>query len=165
MNRHPLDSETRPARLRYRFPRWRRLARSRDYRRVFADGKVFIDGELILHAAPNGGNPTRLGTAISRRVGSSARRNRIKRLIREAFRLNCHRFPEGLDLVVTVRKGAELTLDSISASLVGLVAKAAEVCLGDRPRGRSAGGPREKRSAHGSSSSAGWTSQDGGVAP
>jgi ribonuclease P protein component len=72
--------------------------------------------------------------AISRRIGRAARRNRIKRLIRESFRLNQHRFPEGLDLVVVPRKRSRLTLETISASLCKLVPRAAAACL-PRPRG------------------------------
>jgi len=112
-------------RARYRFPRSRRLLRRAEYGRVFAAKRVFIDEELILHAVANGGRPTRLGLAIGRKVGNAVRRNRIKRLIREAFRLNQHRFPDGLDLIVVVRKGARLTHETISASLCGLVARAA----------------------------------------
>jgi len=111
-------------RTRYQFPRSRRLLQRAEFGRVFAAKRVFIDEELILHTAANGGQPTRLGLAIGRKVGNAVRRNRIKRLIREAFRLNQHRFPDGLDLVVVVRKGAQLTFETISASLCGLVARA-----------------------------------------
>lgn len=116
--------------MRYRFPRRRRLTRSGDFRRVFSAKQVFIDRELIVHAAANGGRPTRLGMAVSRKVGGAVRRNRIRRLMRESFRLNQHRFPEGLDLVLVPRRGAELTLEALSASLVKLVARAARACLG-----------------------------------
>jgi ribonuclease P protein component len=124
-----------PDRLRYTFPRWRRLTRSADYERVFEAKQVFIDRELIVHAAPNGGRPTRLGMAISRKVGRAVRRNLIKRLMREAFRLNQHRFPDGLDLVVVPRKGALLTLESVSASLCKLVPRAA-ACVARPTSGR-----------------------------
>ena len=118
--------------MRYGFSRSRRLIRPGDYRRVFAAKRVFIDEELILHAADNGGGPTRLGTAISRKVGRAVRRNRIKRLIREAFRLNQQRIPNGLDLVVVPRKGARLTLETVSASLCRLADRAARASQADR---------------------------------
>ena len=118
--------------LRYRFPRARRIRLTSEYRRVFDAKQVFIDRELILHAAANGGRPTRLGMAVSRKVGGAVRRNRIRRLMREAFRLNQHRFPDGLDVVLVPRKGAQLTFESISASLCKLVQRAADACLGTR---------------------------------
>ena len=123
---------------RYRLPKSRLLTRSRDYGRVFDAKQVFADGELVLYAAANGGLPTRLGTAIGRKVGGAVRRNRIKRLIREAFRLNQGRFPDGLDVVVVTRKGARLTLETIAASLLSLVDRAAAACLdvgARQPRG------------------------------
>lgn len=116
-------------RPRYFLPRSRRLRLKTDFRRVFAARQVFIDRELIVHAAANGGRPTRLGLAVTRKVGSAVRRNRIRRLMREAFRLHQHRFPTGLDLVLVPRKGAQLTLESISASLCKLVERAGRACL------------------------------------
>ena len=112
--------------VRYKFSRARRLPGPAAFRRVYAAKRVFIDNELIVHAAPNGGGPTRLGTSITRKIGGSVRRNRVKRIIREAFRLSQHRLPPGLDLVVIPRKGATLTLSAVSESLVALVTKAAD---------------------------------------
>ncbi len=128
MNQKPPESID-ERRVRYRFPRARRLLRPTEYRRVYATKQVFIDRELILHGAANGGRPTRLGLAISRKLGGAVRRNRIKRLMRESFRLNQHRFPDGLDIVLVPRKGAQLTLESISVSLLKLLPRAAGVLL------------------------------------
>ena len=63
---------------------------------------------------------TRLGISMSRRVGSAARRNRIKRLLREAYRLNRHSWPSGLDLVIVPRPHEPLGLVEYVA-LVGLL--------------------------------------------
>ena len=127
-------------RVRYGFPRSRRLLRPIEYQRVYATKQVFIDRELIVHAAPNGRRPTRLGLAISRKIGGAVRRNRIKRLMREAFRLNQHRFADGLDLVVIPRKGAQLTLESISLSLCKLLPRAAHSLLAADRQGEDATG-------------------------
>jgi len=53
--------------------------------------------------APGEIGTTRLGVVAGRKVGHAVTRNRIKRLLREAFRLNKQRFPPGHDIVIIVR--------------------------------------------------------------
>jgi len=51
-----------------------------------------------------GGQPwSRLGISVPRKVGNAVRRNRIKRIVRETFRLHREIFPQSSDIVVTVR--------------------------------------------------------------
>jgi len=49
----------------------------------------------------------RLGITASKKIGKSVKRNRVKRLIREFFRLNKYHFPQGYDLVIIPYKGAD----------------------------------------------------------
>jgi ribonuclease P protein component len=75
-------------------------------------------GPLAVSAVPNGLEHSRLGLAIGRRVGPAVERNRLKRLIREAFRLEQRVLPRGFDFVVTVRSAAEATLPACREALV-----------------------------------------------
>ncbi len=61
---------------------------------------------FIISAMQNGRGLTRLGITVSKRIGNSVVRNRIKRLIREFYRLHKALFPRGYDVVVTARKSA-----------------------------------------------------------
>ena len=88
------------------FPRSRRLLKPDEYRRVFNDGRRSADRHFLVLALPNGLIDARLGLAVSKKTSRRAvERNRIKRLIRESFRLH-QRTLCGLDLVVVSRSGA-----------------------------------------------------------
>lgn len=58
---------------------------------------------FTLHGRKNGGRASRLGITVSRKAGKATVRNRIKRLLREAFRKSRERLPRGLDLVAVAR--------------------------------------------------------------
>jgi ribonuclease P protein component len=81
-------------------------------------------GPLTVYGLPNGLGFPRLGMSVSRKVGTAVRRNRIRRLIRESFRLLQHDLPQGYDLVVVVRPHEPLILAEyqklLTATLVRL---------------------------------------------
>lgn len=64
---------------------------------------VRLGGTMIVFGRVNGLAHSRLGLSVGRVVGGAVERNRVKRLIREAFRLDQHSLPQGLDFVVSVR--------------------------------------------------------------
>jgi len=81
-----------------------RLSRSADFERVYRQGRSHSNRLLVLHVFPRGdAEPARLGLSVSRKVGGAVERNRVKRLLREAFRLEDPKLRRGLDLVVAAR--------------------------------------------------------------
>ncbi|MBS7526525.1 ribonuclease P protein component [Fusibacter paucivorans] len=67
-----------------------RLKKSSDFSRVYKRGKSYADKYLVLYYLPNNSGETRVGVSVSKKVGKSVVRNRVKRLIKEAFRLNAN---------------------------------------------------------------------------
>ena len=90
-------------------PKRARLSRSADFERVLRRGRSHPGRELVLHVFPRGQDegPPRLGLSVSRKVGGAVERNRVKRLLREAFALESSRLPPGTDAVVVARADAK----------------------------------------------------------
>jgi ribonuclease P protein component len=111
-------------------PKSRRLHLQADFDRVHRANVYAADAVLVVRAAPNNIGVTRLGISISRKAGTAVVRNRWKRLIREAFRLQRERIPEGLDLVVRPRLGAVPDNVAVRSSLVALASRLARRAKG-----------------------------------
>src|SRR4051812_24503390 len=98
-----------PERL-FRYAHKHRLTHERQFEAVYAGKTRQSRGPLTVFAIPNDLGIPRLGLSVGKRVGTAPRRNRVKRLLREAFRLMQHDLPTGYDLVINVRPHEELIL-------------------------------------------------------
>jgi ribonuclease P protein component len=93
-----------------------------DFRRVYERRRSVSDNWLIIYACENQLAHLRLGLSVSRKVGPAVHRNRLRRLYREAFRLNRSQLPAvGLDLVLIPRTSSEPPLTELEKSLIKLV--------------------------------------------
>ncbi len=109
----------------HRFLRTHRVRRTTDFQRAYRRRCTAGDRTLLVFAHGNTLPHARLGLSVSRKVGGAVRRNRWKRLLREAFRLEQPKLPAGIDLIVIPRPEAEPSLALIRQSLSRLARKAA----------------------------------------
>jgi ribonuclease P protein component len=119
-------SDPTPPTRRYRYPQRLHVKRTADFDRIMKEGHRVGDRRIMLWALPNDLPYTRLGLAVGRKHGHAVRRNRIKRLLREAFRLSRDQLPAGYDLVCVPLARGKAALAGYCESFVKLAARVAE---------------------------------------
>lgn len=124
-----------------------RLITQRDFRAVYGRGRRASGDWVTVVVWPRrkGEIPdARIGVSVSKEHGGAVRRNKIKRLLREAFRLERVQLPDNVDVVLIPKKREErLPLAELRSELPQLVQKALRAPK-RRPRPRS--NPRRKPS-------------------
>ena len=102
------------------------LRKNREFARVYNTGNRLHGAGFSLIWSENAFAWNRLGISVGRKTGRAVDRNRIKRIIREAFRLHRQVFPAQSDIVVTVRPGFALNSPAeVVASVKGLLGSGA----------------------------------------
>ena len=87
------------------FPKQVRLRKRREYLAVQRSRHRVVTTHFIVYGRGNRDGCARVGITVSRKVGRAHQRNKIKRRVREAFRLNQGEMPKGWDLVLVARQG------------------------------------------------------------
>ncbi|MDP1993244.1 MAG: ribonuclease P protein component [Syntrophales bacterium] len=100
------------------FSKDERIRKRQDYLRIYEQGARRYSHRFTIITCRNPLGITRLGTTVSKKAGNAVQRNRIKRLLREFFRLNKSRLPTAQDIVIIAKKGIlPLTYNEVRAEL------------------------------------------------
>jgi ribonuclease P protein component len=86
----------------------RRLSRSGEFERVYREGRSHANRHLVVYAFPRSDDDAepRLGVSVGRKLGGAVDRNRMKRLLREAFWAGADDLEPGHDFVIVARPPA-----------------------------------------------------------
>ncbi len=97
-----------------RFRKKERLLKRGEFQQVFDKGEQYGNYQFKIYALLNDVSMSRLGLVVGKKFGNAPRRNRFKRIFREAYRLNKSLLDKNVDIIVIPRPGLkELTLRSI----------------------------------------------------
>lgn len=116
----------------------RRLSRSGEFDRVYRDGSSHATRYLVLYTFPRrdeGSEDVRLGVSVSRKVGGSVERNKVKRALREAFWELADRLPPRHDFVLVARAEIKELIDRDGTA--GAAKSLEEALAAASPGGRS----------------------------
>ena len=104
------------------------LRKNAQFQTVYSNGKSYGNKLFVMYALKNGTEGNRIGISVSKKVGNSVIRHRVKRLVRENYRLHEKMFNSGLDIVVIARSGAaDLGFHDVESALLHLL-KLHKIC-------------------------------------
>ena len=104
------------------------------FRRLYAKGKTAVFPTMAVYARPNGSKSSRLGFTVGTKVGKAVRRNKVRRRLREAYRIHEEQMLPGWDLVVVARvKSAHVPYRQLEKDLLRALDKLGVRKGGDKP--------------------------------
>ena len=108
------------------FKRTQGLKKDSDFRKVYKHGKSFANRNLVMYILDNKSDSTREGISVSKKVGNAINRNKIRRRIKESYRLNIDaNVKYGYDIVFIARVAIkEADYKDIEKSMNHLIRKA-----------------------------------------
>ena len=102
-----------------------RIRKNVEFRNIYRRGKSLSNQLLVLYVYKNGKNINRRGISVSKKVGSSVIRSRVKRLINEAYRLNEVGLKTGYDFVFVARASSkDKSYKEIETAIINLFKRA-----------------------------------------
>ena len=100
-----------------------RLRSNAQFSDVYRTHRSFADDYFVMYVRENGESFNRVGVSVSKKIGNSVVRHRVKRLVKEAFRNSEEMFNSGLDIVFVARSNAaSMSYEETLKSLMGLAA-------------------------------------------
>lgn len=101
-----------------------RLKNNNDFRRLYRRGKTAAHPVIAVYCRRNGQKGNRVGVAVSPKLGKAHWRNRVKRRLREAYRLNEEKFHSGVDIIFIGRRAThDASFSELEREMLALAGK------------------------------------------
>ena len=99
-----------------------RLRSNIEFKKIYKDGKNYWNRNFILYVRRNKLKETRVGFTISKKIGNAVTRNKIRRRMKEAYRLNFNSINSGYDLIFIPKKHiVDISYDDIEDSMIHIM--------------------------------------------
>lgn len=109
----------------YKIPKQDILRKNKQFQGVYRYGRSYANKYMVIYVMPAHDIATKVGFAAGKRLGNAVTRNRVKRLLREAYRLNKHKMKSNLHILFVGRKPmVGVKYDVVDKALGELGAKA-----------------------------------------
>jgi len=100
------------------------LKKNHEFKRLYNKGKSAASQCAVVYCRKNGRRENRIGFTVSTKIGNAVQRNRIRRKLKEIYRLNEEKFKQGYDLVIVARMRSRfIGYHEIETSILGLCKK------------------------------------------
>ena len=97
------------------------LRKNRQFQEVYKKGVSRANRYLVMYVLENHQDENLLGTSVSKKVGNSVVRHRVKRLVKESYRLHEDIFNSGLNIVITARaSAASISFEQMESAVLHL---------------------------------------------
>ena len=102
-----------------------KLKKNYQFKKVYTEGRYYVEKYVVMYIIMNNSASNRVGFSVSKKVGNSVVRNRVKRLMKEVYRKYADKNKLGFDIVFTARVGsAEADYKIIDNNIMSIMRKA-----------------------------------------
>lgn len=102
-----------------------RMKKNAEFKKVYSEGRYYVEKYIVMYAIRNSTGFNKVGYSVSKKVGIAVTRNRVKRLMKENFRIFDQNSKKGYDIIFTARPAsAEADYDSIHRNMQSALIRA-----------------------------------------
>lgn len=100
----------------------KRLRTNMEFKKVYNSGKNYWNRNLILYLRKNNTDHTRVGYSITKKIGNSVTRNKIRRRMKEIYRLNYNNLKKGYDLIFIPKKNVvDISYGELESAMIHIL--------------------------------------------
>jgi ribonuclease P protein component len=101
------------------------MKKNAEFKKVYSEGRYYVEKYIVMYAIKNSSDYNKVGYSVSKKVGKAVTRNRIKRLMKENYRLLENDTKKGFDIIFTARRGSsEADYENIRANMESVLNRA-----------------------------------------